>query len=715
MSAFLERDLARVAGARTGKALAKLGLTTVRDLLFHFPRRYETFAEVTSLADLREGEDASVVAKVVDRRITQSLRNRRLWMLTVTLSDGQTELSATFFARSSGMLRGHEARLTPGVHVLFSGRVGSFRGGWQLAHPAYQVLSDRGATATEDEARRLAETPTPIYPCGKGVATWTIEAALRPILDTLTEDDIVDILPADLRARLGLPGVVDALRAIHAPPKLGADVPARRRFAFEEAFVLQVALARARAEAAAAQARACPPVAGGLYDALVAALPFELTEAQRRAGADIDARLAETHPMSILLQGDVGAGKTLVALLAIARVLDAGGQAALLAPTEVLAYQHYRTICDLVGPLAGLGGDRPRVELLTGSARAPHRRQVLAILASGTPALVVGTHALLSKDVQLPELALAVIDEQHRFGVNQRDHLRAHGPTHPHMMVMTATPIPRTVAMTVFGDLDTVILDQAPARRAGVETFLVPQDRPAWVERTWARAGEEVRAGGRVFVVCPRIDETDGASTLASVAETHVALAANPHLAGIEIASLHGRLTSAEKDQIMADFQAGRTPILVATTVIEVGVDVPDATMMIVCDADAFGLSQLHQLRGRIGRGDKPGVCLALTSAEPGSTAHARLEAFASTTDGFLLAQEDLELRSEGDILGDTQSGRRSGLKLLSVRRDATLIQSARTEAIALVEADPQLADHPALAAELERLEPAKRAYLERA
>lgn len=714
MTAYLERELSRVCGARAGKALGKLGLATVRDLLFHFPRRYETFAELTSMSHLCEGEEVSLVAQVVDRRVSQSHRNRRLWILLVTLTDGQTSMTATFFARSSGMLMGHEARLGIGTHVLFSGKVTRYRGTWQLSHPAYQVLEDRADTDTEEQAREVAATPTPIYPTGQGVATWTIEAALRPILDTLGPDDIVDPLPAGLRSRLGLPDIVDALRLIHRPQRLGEDKPARRRFTFEEAFILQMALARARAANEATPALACPPRAGGLYDALIASLPFALTDAQEGAVADIGQRLASTRPMNVLLQGDVGAGKTLVALLAIARALDAGGQAALLAPTEVLAYQHFRTISAMVDPVAVAGLESPIVELLTGSAGQAHRRQVLARLASGTPTLVIGTHALLSKDVQMPELALAVVDEQHRFGVNQRDHLRTDSPRHPHMLVMTATPIPRTVAMTVFGDLDTVVLDQAPARRGEVETFIVSTERPAWVERTWQRAAEEVDKGGRVFVVCPRIDETDDGSDLASVEAVGQMLRSHPALGRCAIDHLHGRMSSADKERIMRDFAAGRITVLVSTTVIEVGVDVPEATMMIVCDAQAFGLSQLHQLRGRIGRGERAGVCLVMTSAEPGSTALRRLEAFASTTDGFLLAQEDLELRREGDILGDSQSGRRSGLRLLSVRRDGEIIATARHEAASLIAEDPTLANHPALAAELAQLEPTRRAYLER-
>lgn len=716
MTAYLDTPLERATGKRTAKALGKLGLETVSDLLYHFPRRYETFAMLTPLSHLVEGEEASLVGRVVDRRISQSHRNRRLWMFSVTLTDGTDEVQATFFARSSGMLKGHEKRLEIGTHVLVSGKVGRYRGHWQLSHPAYQVLEDRGDVGTKEQAQALAATPTPIYPSGQGVATWTIEAALRPILDTLTSDDIPDPLPEDVRAQLGLPGIVDALRLIHRPPALGDDKPARRRFAFTEAFVLQVALAQSRSRLAQEPGTPCPPRTGGLYDRIVAGLPFQLTESQQSALADLEGRMDSDTPMNVLLQGDVGSGKTVVALLAMARAIDAGGQAALLAPTEVLAYQHFRTITNLLGPLAGMGQGMVPVDLLTGSTPKAQRRQILATCASGAPALIVGTHALLSKDVQLPGLALAVIDEQHRFGVNQRDALRASAATHPHMLVMTATPIPRTVAMTVFGDLDTVTLDQVPSGRQGVQTFIVSTGRQAWVDRVWERAKEEVDASGRVFVVCPRIDDTEGEDSrpLASVEAVTAQLRAHPLLADVGIAALHGRHSSAEKDQIMSDLVQGKTPILVATTVIEVGVDVPDATMMVIMDADAFGLSQLHQLRGRIGRGDKPGVCLVMTGAEPGSTAMRRLDVFSQTANGFILAQEDLELRQEGDILGDDQSGRHSGLKLLSVRRDGTLISQVRDAAIALVAKDPTLAEHPALAQALAAVHPDQQAYLER-
>ena len=491
---------------------------------------------------------------------------------------------------------------------------------------------------------------------------------------------------------------------------------------------------------------------------LDAALPYELTAGQARVGEDLARALESTVPMQVLLQGDVGSGKTLVALRAMIQVVGAGGQTALLAPTEVLAAQHRASLEALLGPLgrAGMlgGAERAiRVLLLTGSTTAGRRREILAALAAGEPAIVVGTHALLAETVQIPFLGLVVVDEQHRFGVAQRDALRERrGVTDPatgeertpHLLVMTATPIPRTVAMTVFGDLDTAILDELPAGRGPVDTHLVPWDRVTWVEGIWRRAAREVASGGRVYVVCPRIDagdqeqgeddpdrpepfddlpeEPDGGVDRegptrppAAVAEWAQRLADEPSLTGTGIGTLTGRMTSAEKDAAMEAFASGAAPVLVATTVIEVGVDVPEATMMVILDADRFGLSQLHQLRGRVGRGDRSSVCVATTGVEVGSTAYHRLKAFAETADGFALAEADLELRSEGNVLGAAQSGRRSDLDLLRVTRDRRVIEAARGEAEEIVAADPRLTDHRALAAAIvERLDEESQAYLER-
>ena len=473
--------------------------------------------------------------------------------------------------------------------------------------------------------------------------------------------------------------------------------------AHEEAFVLQAALAERSREARTRLGTAYPPRAGGLAERFEECLPYRLTAGQRAVGEEISADLAGTAPMQRLLQGDVGSGKTVVALRAMLQVLDGGGQAALLAPTGVLAYQHVRTIEALLGPLAP-------VELLTGSLTAAQRRASLARIASGQAGLVVGTHALLSEDVRIPFLGLVVIDEQHRFGVDQRGAI-ASGI---HTLVMTATPIPRTIAMSVFGDLDVSTLTERPANRAEVSTTVVPSDKGRWMERVWERVAEEARGGGRAYVVCPKIDDEAAGAPLASVSETAAMLRDLPATSGIGLEVMHGRLPAEEKAAAMARFADGHAPILVSTTVVEVGVDVPEASAMVILDADRFGLSQLHQLRGRIGRGSRPGVCLAVTSCREGTPAMRRLAAFAATTDGFALAERDLELRSEGDVLGASQAGRGSHLRFLSVLRHRDVIDEARRAARAVVEEDPGLAGHAVLARAIGGLDAERADYLER-
>jgi ATP-dependent DNA helicase RecG len=497
---------------------------------------------------------------------------------------------------------------------------------------------------------------------------------------------------------------------------------ARRRLRFEEAFVLQAALLRRRALAVAEPATPREPRPDGVLDAFDSRLPFRLTAGQQQVGEQIAADLAHPHPMHRLLQGEVGSGKTLVALRAMLTVVDAGGQSALLAPTEVLAVQHYRSIVAMMGDLAEggmLGGSEigTQVALLTGSQPAAVRRKALLQAASGEAGVVVGTHALLADQVQFADLGLVVVDEQHRFGVEQRDALRAKSDAPPHLLVMTATPIPRTVAMTVFGDLETSTLTELPSGRQPVLTHLVPADRPDWVARVWQRVAEEVGKGRQAFVVCPRIgDDAEGSDTddmapddapdpdaeqsrrpAVGVIEVVELLRQDPVLRGLRIELLHGRLPVDESDRVMRAFSAGEVDVLVATTVVEVGVDVPNATVMVVLDADRFGISQLHQLRGRIGRGSEAGVALLVSGMPQGTPAYERLAAVASTSDGFELARLDLEQRREGDVLGAAQSGMRSSLRLLRVLRDEEILVQARQEASAVVDADPTLAEHPAL------------------
>ena len=728
MSAVLGLGLDKALGARSAKPLEALGLRTVEDLLRHVPRRYGNPGELTDMAALRDGEHVTVIAQV--RTVTlRQMRSRGGAMLEAVVTDGRDVLQLTFFAKRPGVLRGHEDKLRPGRTGLFTGTVGNYKGKRQLVHPDYVIVGIDAAD--EEQATIEASRPIPIYPASAAAPTWRIARAVRTVLDPLQESEVPDPVPPQLRQARGFDSLWQAWRDVHTPADLETARKAQKRLKYEEALVLQTALAKRAAERASLGSVARPGRAGGLLDAFDARLPFALTEGQQEVGGQIARDIASTSPMLRLLQGDVGSGKTIVALRAMLRVVDSGGQAALLAPTEVLAAQHERTVRSLLGPLglAGMldaGDQATRVVLLTGSMGATERRKALGEVASGSAGIVVGTHALLSETVQFADLGLVVIDEQHRFGVEQRDALRTRGTLMPHTLVMTATPIPRTVAMTVFGDVDTSALIERPAGRQDTVTHVVPADNEAWIARTWQRVREEVTAGNRVYVVCPRIEadqaeelaedpEEGGKRALTAVTELAAKLSQEPVLAGIAIGVLHGRMSSEAKDAAMAAFASGAAPVLVATTVIEVGVDVPQATLMVIMDADHFGISQLHQLRGRVGRGSLPGLCLLVSHAEPGSLAAERLEAVASTVDGFELAEKDLELRREGDVLGSAQSGGRNSLRLLRVVRDASIIAMARDDARALVTADPTLESWPPLAAALESWLGSREEYLERA
>jgi ATP-dependent DNA helicase RecG len=715
----LASRLEEAVGGRTAKAFERgLGLHTVGELLRHYPRRMAERGDLTDLASLRLDEDVTVLARVRRAALLGVGRTQRA---VITVGDGHGEIDLVFF----GPRNRWRAEKTPvGALGLFAGRVGQFNRRRQLVHPEFHLLD--GDSMTEYEADLYAKRLIPVYPAAKEIATWTIARSVAHVLALL--DPLPDPVPAEIRARRGLLDLDHALRQIHQPDDRAAWWAASQRLKWDEAFALQLVLAQRRAAASVNPAMPRPPRPGGLLDAFDARLPFALTAGQREVGETLSAELSGEHPMHRLLQGEVGSGKTVVALRAMLQAVDAGAQAALLAPTEVLAAQHARSIEAMLGPLAQagqLGGAdvATRVVLLTGSLPAAARKAALLDAASGAAGIVVGTHALIQEHVQFAELGLVVVDEQHRFGVEQRDALRAKSAAPPHLLVMTATPIPRTVAMTVFGDLETSTLSELPAGRAPIATSVVPvAERPAWFDRVWQRVGEEVAAGRQAYVVCPRIgaDMTDFEADMAdidlpdeeadqdgsgrrppvAVADVLPMLADGP-LRGLRLAALHGRLTPDEKDRTMTDFSAGRIDVLVATTVVEVGVDVPNATVMVVLDADRFGVSQLHQLRGRIGRGGHPGVCLLVTEVPEAAPARERLDAVASTTDGFALARLDVEQRREGDVLGAAQSGRRSQLKLLSLLRDEDVIVAARTEASDLVAADPELSGHPALAAQL--------------
>jgi len=737
--AILEDPLRLVVGDKAAKTLDRaLELRTVGDLLRHYPRRYETRGELTDLASLRDGEYVTVQAEVA-RVTSRPWRGRRGSILEATVTDGHGMLVLTFFSR--GRQDWREKQLAPGTRGLFSGQVSTFRGKRQLAHPEYELL-DEGDDAAHAAAEYAAEM-IPVYPAAKEITSWQIARSVRIVLDVL---DIADPMPRAIRDRHGLCGLADALRGIHRPIDWADVGRATKRLKWDEAFLLQVVLAQRRLAATAYNATPRPRSAGGLLDAYDARLPFELTVGQDLAGATIGDELALDHPMHRLLQGEVGSGKTVIAVRAMLQVVDAGGQAALLAPTEVLAQQHFRSITEQLGPLAQageLGGAEhaTRVALLTGSLGAAARRRALLEAASGTAGIVIGTHALLEEQVQFAGLGLVVIDEQHRFGVEQRDALRAKaGDGRPHVLVMTATPIPRTVAMTVFGDLEMSTLTELPAGRSPIITHVVPAaEKPHYLERVWERLREEAGRGRQCYVVCPRIgeggpggDEASGeeGSLLGAPLSDEPGDVARPPLAvldlaaelergplaGLRLAVLHGRLPPDEKDRVMLAFAAGSVDVLVTTTVVEVGVDVPNATAMVIMDAERFGVSQLHQLRGRVGRGSHEGLCLLVTEAEPDGKSRQRLDAVAATLDGFKLSRLDLEQRREGDVLGAAQAGRRSSLKLLTLLKDEDLIGDARREAQQLVEADPALAGQPALAAAVRVMLDRERAeYLEKA
>nr|WP_239068795.1 ATP-dependent DNA helicase RecG [Cellulomonas pakistanensis] len=722
------------------KKLAKLGLHTVGDLLRYYPRRWSRWGDPATIGHLSVGEHVTVDG-VVDRSTTRTMRSRGGVILEVVVRNGPQTLLLTWFAKHAGALRHFEQQLKPGTVGLFSGVVKEYRGQLQLLHPEFEIDDPM---SFEDEAQRLIESrrPRPVYGLTAGLRNETVVSAVEMVRRLLTPADIPDPLPDEVRG--GMPGIVDALQGVHHPLDDTERARAVDRFRFEEAFVLQAELARRKARFAAQAAVARPPRAGGLLDAFDARLPFELTAGQREIGELLARELAAGSPMQRLLQGEVGSGKTVVAARAMLQVVDAGGQAALLAPTEVLAAQHARTLQTLLGDLAEagmLGGAdvATRVTLLTGSQGSAARRRALGEIAGGAAGIVVGTHALLSEHVQFADLGLVVVDEQHRFGVEQRDVLRAKAGGVPHLLVMTATPIPRTVAMTVFGDLETSTLREVPRGRAEVVTHVVPADKPAWLERTWQRIREEVDRGGRAYVVCARIDgdakkaDVDGADLVSdlpadgdagaappprplhAVLEVAEQLRGTPALRGVAVGELHGRMSPEEKDRALADFTSGAVPVLVSTTVIEVGVDVPDATVMVVLDADRFGISQLHQLRGRIGRGARPGVCLLVADAPEGTDAATRLGKLAETRDGFELAAVDLELRREGDVLGAAQSGRGTSLRMLRVTKDGDVIERARVAARELVAADPDLAEHPALDAAIQQMLAGEREeYLDR-
>ena len=659
-----------------------------------------------------------------------------------------------------------------GETMMFSGRVGIYRGEYTLTNPHYALLSKDASGADVTDA---ATAPVPVYRAPVKLPTDRISGYMAQLLEKVPLKELEDPVPYTIRHARKVPSLEWTYRALHTPDSEDTWRAAQAQMRYREAFVLQSALARLHSVRAAHLTQPRPAVEGGLADRLLQVLPYELTEGQQKVGAEIAADLSSESPMNRLLQGDVGSGKTVVALRAMLQVADAGGQSAMLAPTEVLAEQHLRSVLDILGDMAapedfddsaagsaegipaGSGEEprRVRVRLLTASMGTRAKRKVLQELADGTAQIVIGTHALLSDEVSFHDLGLVVVDEQHRFGVEQRDGLRGTDGALPHRLVMTATPIPRTVAMTVFGDLDVSVLDTLPAGRQKISTHVVPlAEKPAWASRLWRRAREEIDAGHQVYVVVPKIGEdgdsleegaaffgasslngmgtgagnsaqgyfgqggsasSDGKVQLTSVASMYSYLSAEDALVGVRIGTLHGRMDPAEKTAVMTAFERGEIDLLISTTVIEVGVNVPNATLMIIMDADRFGISGLHQLRGRVGRGGYAGTCLLVTRQEEGGVSRERLDAVASTTDGFELSRIDLAQRREGDILGAAQSGSKSTLRFLRALADADIIERAREDARSVVEKDPTLAKHPSLARTIDRaLDADREAFLGR-
>ena len=723
-----QTPLDRLIGDKSAKALAKnLGIKSAADLLQHYPRRYSSRGELTPIKDIPVGETVTLVADVVEV-YERRMKGKSGIILEVKLTDGEGFVTATFFNQAWRALK-----LKPGVRGLWAGKIGSYQNKLQLSHPDYELFGDE----IEDEvAKAWAELPIPIYPASSTCSTWMIQRAMRVVLDVIP--NIEDEVPEELRDKHDLLDLHEAILKIHQPTNMGDWMAARDTLRYHEAFILQSTLVKRRIENKHQQSTARVSGEQGYLSVFDSSLPFTLTNGQVEIGNEIAEDLSQSHPMNRLLQGEVGSGKTLVAVRAMLTVADSQGQSALLAPTEVLAAQHFKSIERTLGPkLAKELG----LTLLTGQLNTADRKSALLNMVSGKAKIVVGTHALFANKVEFYDLGLIVIDEQHRFGVDQREALRLKGKLPPHVLTMTATPIPRTLAVTVFGDLDVSILTELPAGRQAITSHVITDSQPALVARVWQRVAEEVSSGRQAFVVCPRIDESDEGEELiasggvaqedeellsegiapkpkkplAAAISVAEALKNNPVLQGLRISVLHGRQSSDEKNEIMTAFSNKEIDVLVSTTVIEVGVDVPNATTMVILDADRFGVSQLHQLRGRVGRGGLPGLCLMLTSAEQDSLALERVNAVAATIDGFKLSEIDLELRREGDVLGANQSGGRSSLKLLRVLADSKMIQEARAEVIEIFEADPTLEKHQELAACLELLDKQRQDFLTKA
>jgi ATP-dependent DNA helicase RecG len=731
--------LAKVVGDRTAKVLAEeLGLESLEDLLRHYPRRYVMRGELTDIEALIEGEEVTIMARI-EKVTVKRIPGRKGGILEVIVSDGRAKLILTFFNqawRTKDLREGREG--------LFAGKVGVFKGKRQLSHPDYLLIPE--GDNKEEVVSDFAGKYLPVYPATKKLPSWKVAQCIRLGIDSMGE--VAETLPDQYRSALGFPTMVEAIKQVHLPNSLAEADLARERLTFDEALTMQLFLLSRKNEIKKQRTKLRKRVnKEGILAKFDSRLPFELTAGQKRVSAQIEGDLYGSSPMFRLLQGDVGSGKTIVALRAMLAIIDSGGQAALLAPTEVLAQQHFKNFQRLLGDLAlqgmlGTAEFSTRISLLTGSTPSSDRGEILRATKSGEIGILIGTHALLSEGVEFGDLALLVIDEQHRFGVEQRDVLRNRSEFPPHVLVMTATPIPRTVAMTVFGDLDVSTLDELPLGRSPIQTHVIAaNEKPQFLDRAWKRVLEEVARGQQAYVVAPRISATDSSDfSRFGLTSEELAIARrlsgeadseevkgkysveelfpqlrDEALKGARVSALHGRMSATEKEETMSRFSAGEIDVLVSTTVIEVGVDVPNASIMVIMDADRFGVSQLHQLRGRVGRGNIPGLCLLVTNTGSDSPAMARLEAVASTTDGFELSRLDLEQRREGDVLGIAQSGATSHLRLLRVIRDEEVISRARTVAEQILDSDPELLSNTALLDEVDKLRQEERAtYLEK-
>lgn len=713
--ATLESKVSGVVGDRTAKVLGTVfGIQTVGDLMRHYPRRYMVRGELSDISELKEGDETTILAQIYSTT-NRPLRGRKGSILEVVVTDGSDKLSLTFFNQAW-----REKDLKVGRQGLFAGKIGSFNNKKQLSHPDYELIPD--GSDVDSAVEGFAGKYLPMYPASSKLPSWKISQCAQLAIAAI--EDIQDFLPESVREKHGYPTLHQALVQLHQPADLDMAENARERLTYDEAFLLQSLLVLRRIELKKLNSTSRKRFSGGLLDAFDKTLPFELTAGQIAVSKEIEDDLAQPHPMHRLLQGEVGSGKTIVALRAMLAVVDSGGQAALLAPTEVLAAQHLRTIQRQLGVLAQggmLSGSEgaTQVTLITGSQSAQARRDALSMAADGTAGIVIGTHALLGEKVAFKDLGLIVVDEQHRFGVEQRDALKEKAVLPPHLLVMTATPIPRTVAMTVFGDLDVSTLRELPLGRQPITTHVVAlKEKPSYLDRAWQRIREEVVQGHQAYVVAPRIsadpdaradadldflfgEESDEISSVEELAP----MLHSGALAGLKIAVLHGRLSADEKDATMQAFSLGEIDVLVSTTVIEVGVDVPNATIMVIMDADRFGVSQLHQLRGRVGRGTSPGLCLLVSHCLDLTPARERLNAVAATLDGFELSRIDLEQRREGDVLGASQSGTQSHLRLLRVLRDESLIEQAREDAEEIIAKDNDLRGYPDLRKELAQLQ----------